>query len=408
MSRTRNEAIAGNTLSGVVTNLFYDGTASDPRRITNTTTDNFSCSDGAGSWTMTDVVTPDYHKRIRNGEIINNPMTTVTTLVEDQMTSYSRAFIWKDENNNDALHGQKHSGMRNVGSLCKPWISLPAIDDDVIDIAVTKAWANADLSEATGLVMAAEANKTIKTLTDIMAKVVRLAIAFKRLRVKEILGELSPRELSNSYLQLRYGVRPLLYDARSVQEALQQGLGTDRRTFRGFSSESADVDDVYTAYNSASSNIQTVRTAEVRVEARAGVLCKIDAISGLNTWGFDQPLEAMWELMPYSFILDWFFNFGETIASWTPEGGLKDLASWVVVTTTATQRNIVGTLTNKPAGSYDYADYWNWSGAYTCTSIKKQRIVDPERSVLPTFRLRLDALKLLDLVLIGKQILAKT
>jgi len=42
------------------------------------------------------------------------------------------------------------------------------------------------------------------------------------------------------------------------------------------------------------------------------------------------PITA-WELIPFSFVVDWFVNFGDYIQALTPKLGIKGLSSWTTV-----------------------------------------------------------------------------
>lgn len=138
------------------------------------------------------------------------------------------------------------------------------------------------------------------------------------------------------------------------------------------------------------------------------MLTAIEEISNISRWGLDQPVEALWEIVPYSFICDWFFNVGKTIASWTPNIGFKQLASWVTVSNTVSQsRKVARAEFTYPVLSDTVSKYISITGG-NCTSITtaKYRLPNPMLSIVPRFTPRLDAAKLLDLVIIGKKLLS--
>jgi hypothetical protein len=131
-------------------------------------------------------------------------------------------------------------------------------------------------------------------------------------------------------------------------------------------------------------------------------------LNTLNIWGLTQPVEAIWELVPFSFIVDWFFNVGETLAAFTPNYGIESLASWYTVVDTAYQRHSrFNDNFNKPDGPSAYCtdNVQSVGGCWTDkTVITKTRVPNPSRQVVPTFSLKLDLFKLTDLVIIARGI----
>jgi hypothetical protein len=115
----------------------------------------------------------------------------------------------------------------------------------------------------------------------------------------------------------------------------------------------------------------------------------------------------MWELTPFSFIADWFFNIGQTISSWTPNPGVKELASWV----TTVEEDFCEITSPAFARTYDvytYEDSYSGSGIKMSKKVKTiTRTPSPTKSIMPRFKLKLNAFKLLDLAIIGKTLFSK-
>jgi hypothetical protein len=162
-------------------------------------------------------------------------------------------------------------------------------------------------------------------------------------------------------MEFRYALRPLVYDAKQVVAALSGDELPDvgRQTFRGYKEDfGSTVENGVLLYSDAGTRVYGRQEASTVFQVRAGVLTTIEAISKLNVWGLDSIAESAWELMPYSFILDWFFDIGETLASWTPEMGVKKLASWVVTEVTTTQMVRVTSAENiLPSGATVWSDF---------------------------------------------------
>jgi hypothetical protein len=114
----------------------------------------------------------------------------------------------------------------------------------------------------------------------------------------------------------------------------------------------------------------------------------------------------IWELLPFSFIIDWFFSVGYTLSSWTSNPGLHPLASFLTeeykITTTDTLSGVtapavIGTAVNDGITTQQI-------GMTKTEQLIKRRIPSPQRAILPHFNLRLDTAKLIDLATIGRNI----
>jgi len=227
--------------------------------------------------------------------------------------------------------------------------------------------------------------------------------------IRYLKRELTFKELSSRYMEARYALRPLVYDAAGVCEAWNKSTtnGYQRQTFRGYASDVYEVSDTFTSKSWWQATRTVKRTGTITVHARAGVLTDVE-VSKLAVWGADAIIDAGWELLPFSFIVDWFWNVGKTVSSWMPRMGVRKLTSWVTVKSVATMINeleSVSNLPNVPAWDADSAFYW--SGVKTRLETRVTRTPNPSREIMPHLNVRLDNLKLLDLTLIFKQTFGK-
>lgn len=357
---------------------------------------------------MTDTVTPHFYKLQRQGYIINNPydkVTSVETITANPLYQYQ---VLKSGMSYD---GFWYNGPATLSSFVSSSQYLPPPSSvnvsTLIDEAVTDAWAKVDVSEIASLATLAEGRETIDSLVSIFRRLVKVTRAVRKLNLQALAKEIKPRELSKRYLEARYAIRPMYYDAKGVLAAYNaKNKPNDRQTFRGRASQTdSTVAGSQKLWGSSQSELWCHRSTSYAVEARAGVLAKIEDISRASIWGLDQPIEAVWEIIPFSFIIDWFFNVGKVISSWTPNTGLRELASWCVVNETTFQSIIVDEFRPIWPTSDIFAKEASYSGERSKTIVHKYRLVKPTRAVLPHFKLRLDAAKLLDLALIARQCL---
>lgn len=377
---------------------------------------------------MTDWVTSNYKARVKRGEIINNPCTRekVTSIVEPVHWLRERSFLtpvcsmWPDPGDiPNYRKGVRYSGHypssiylgqpldASTWTLDEPVIST----GDMEDLAVTTAYARIDTSDAAALVTAGEIRETVDFIADTARRMVRIYKHARKFKLRALRGEITRSELAKRYLEYRYALRPMVSEIDTYVTALIQTSSPSRQTYRA-KEHKAEIalGDTYVTYSSSNyGTIEAVETCCADVVVRAGVLCALD-VQNLDRWGFTKPIDAAWDLIPLSFIADWFFNIGHTIASFTPEQGIKELASWCSVTKIVTREkrfvtaklptvpvyydsHVCDTVRNNPSG-----------GSVQLITETYERKINPERAILPTFKLKLDKWKLLDIGLILKQL----
>lgn len=360
-----------------------------------------------------DYSTPGYSRRIAAGEIINNPYykKTVESFYSPAVNFTAR---WTKS---CTVNIPKVQGWNIAGSAqprCQnaiPYQDLyqanPARFDgdreEIAALAVTSAFANVDVSEMLALASAAESRKTVDSMVGIMGKVIRIAKNVRKLNFSALSKELSPKNLAEGYMEARYAIRPLIYDANGLMAAIEKPRQHVRRTFRGSASRSYRHSDTVTGANVIDIMTCTLdRIHECQVSAYAGVMTSAD-IEKLSVYGADQLAETAWELFPFSFIVDWFANVGDTIAAWTPNLGITQRASWVTVRTLEQATNSGRSPVIPVTGYTVVASVGQFQYGTRVTTV--ERVPSPRLEVFPSLLVRLDGFKLLDLGIIARQIL---
>jgi len=285
----------------------------------------------------------------------------------------------------------------------------PSISDSVIGEAITAAWSNISANEADILVQLGEAKETVSSLKSIFLRAWKIFKYIKRLNIKALAGELTPKQLSDRYMEARYALRPLMYDAKGIMSLFNTTEEKARQTFRSYKEciNTETYENVTLRNLSGESptgriyygNQLAIRTLEVR----AGVLTAVEAIanSQFSRMGFFDLVESGWELVPLSFVVDWFFNIGKFIASWTPNYGFKTLASWYVVNDTTYLTSTVTSAVNTVAANYE--DTFAVTGSISKIETVKYRCPNPSRPTLPMFTINMNYWKTLDLGIILRQ-----
>jgi hypothetical protein len=371
---------------------------------------------------MYDLETPNFKARSKAGEVILSPM-----FKSDFNSTMAPALV------DYVLHHSAESGSNRYNTDFPIFpstanSSLPANHVNFGDIfdsnwddrneAITQAWANVDESEIQLLASVGELPETIRWIAAIFRRSISVIRLFNRkISVFQALyraaKKTSKREyadgISALWLEYRYAFRPLVFEMKQAVDAAHKTIKKNSRaTGRGFkfvndvSSSSYETSDQY-----GRSKALWNRTSRTGTNYRAGVLYRIedDLRSILASWGIDQPLETAWELMPFSFIIDWFFNIGDLIAMWTDNTGLLPLGSWVTEIRTLSYSDIAVTASR---GSVPSQYTWVTSpslaanGSQTSVGIYKRRIINPPQSYVPSVRLNLDLAKIFDLATIAR------
>lgn len=416
--RTRSQSDSKSPVTIQVTHWTATGSCTTPMGWTNPQVYTNTYVPWELTRTMHDVVTPSWNLKRNSGEIVNNPYDIVE--VETTRTpinwSYIRTrYTYATCNGVRTMiyyEGSKEQGVRSPSYLGTSYLTIPNLtEQNVIDLAVTGSWAKANETDAQGLVILAEGEKTIHSLTSITGRLLRICKAIKQLKFQKLAREFTPKELSDRWMEGRYAIRPLVYDMCDVVKAINRDrtIKQFRQTYRSGATDSGTATQsgvtVYT--DSTYGYLTATKTSSRYITAKAGVLAAIESVSEATIWGLNRPFEAMWELVPFSFVVDWFLNVGKVISSWSPMYGARALASWVVVENTTLESIVAesGHLGSWTASSI-YENQWNMSGgSIVRRTTTKKRLVNPNRPLVPTFNLRLDAAKLLDLGIMCRRFL---
>lgn len=425
--RTRVEDYSSPPVTADVTHTYYVGacTGSGTTTVTHSYETNVERQTNR---VMNDIVTPDFHKRVSNGEIINNAMDRVEMESVSTLATFNADLYWKKWNtscNPDKYTYSRdtYTGTRDSRALLLaygfPHIDLGSIDvEHLISLAVTKAWANVEDCDVGVLEALAEFRETVLSLTKILKRLGSL-LKFLKLRHWFMVKQLfTAKELADRYMELRYVLRPLIYDIAGFYNKLSRDNFEPgkRQTFRGWQASTDRHYDQKIWENVASyghgvdtQRVTASRVATHSVDVRAGVLCHVVSSSFLDRWGFDNIFEAMWETTKFSHVVDWVVNVGDCIAAHTPEVGLRALASWYVATI-ETYRfvTIVGSSRSfAPARGYGLINASLDIKATMSETVKTQyRVPNPRLDILPTYNIKLDVFKLADLLIMIKHLLA--
>jgi len=127
---------------------------------------------------------------------------------------------------------------------------------------------------------------------------------------------------AGSWLEVKYGWKPLLMEVHSGSEALGRHFAkANSSDLRSYGSGKAKT----SAVLAPNSNYKVVVNGERKVSVRYAVYSRVVS-PGLRTaagLGLTNPASVAWELLPFSFVVDWFLPVGNFIDSLSATAGTK-------------------------------------------------------------------------------------
>lgn len=287
------------------------------------------------------------YKRVRNTlPLQNNPYTKTSITMTPIMGEYKTTLYYKDNGNDTHSPATSPSA---ADLTAERWLSgaveafLPrSITPDAN--AKSSALASAE-SRALSKVydklksdhvhvgnIIAERAQTIKLIADIIKAVKNPLLAAKRANLKTI---------SDNLLAFQFGIRPLLNDAYSAGTQLAKILDSeksDRIMVYASSSGNCQSTSKTPTFSSGFKIYDTFVEANYQAEVRYVLEYKISnaPLNQLQALGLVNPAEIAWEVMPWSFVVDWFLPLGNWLANLNADAGLTFVTGTKSVVTTDT------------------------------------------------------------------------
>lgn len=385
------------------------------------------------SKSIADYVTPNFKKLRAEGKIINNPLEIAESLenIPAPFVSYERKTY-----RHMTLSGARVEGLqavnklygdvdfkRLIGTANAQYLEVtPATVDIERLIALTVNSCHSKIASSDLLIGAsiAESGKTVSDLLKLSRKILKVARFLKHPRLPKRINKKSIRAAHNEaeelYMQVRYMLRPLYYDILGVMKVSSKQFYTDRFTYRASADDSVSLsstDIVCPWWYQTAVKLRLQKTSSYSVVARAGVLCAVHDQALWARAGLSLIPELAWELVPFSFIADWFANFGDIVSAWAPTPGISKLASWVTITERWLQditvsvdsitevdnpTFVLGTI-SRTETSVDGLE-----GVMSKATTVITRRPNPRRSYVPRLSVNLSIPKLIDLAIIGKNL----
>lgn len=253
-----------------------------------------------------------------------------------------------------------------------PWVSN---DDIALLNKLREKVAGSDFNAAVSL---AEAHQSLVLIATGAQRIAGAIKAVKRgdfrAASKALSGPGNGRKIvARNWLELQYGVKPLLNDVYNAAQSLAHFTGTPVRM-------------THTVYRSVRGTVTTQSQSTVRWStASASKAVKIKAIiSEVNIpslFGLTDPASVLWEKLPYSFVVDWFVPIGNYLAA----RGLAQSITGTFVTSTITRMQCAN-----PARTAFGESVQQWTDEYKST---RYRTVQLDRTISTTLSVKMPGIK---------------
>lgn len=162
------------------------------------------------------------------------------------------------------------------------------------------------------------------------------------------------KALADSYAEVRWGLLPLITDINNLKEALSKGVKTNISgllresggSYREIDNTSFDTSELYGSFRC---NMRTT----IKSEAKTTATVYFNRYWSHGAWGGDivDLIPTLYELTPYSFVLDWIVDIGSWLKAMRPAPELKYLGCSVSYKRTYTYKKMLlsGTIAGLPA-----------------------------------------------------------
>lgn len=218
------------------------------------------------------------------------------------------------------------------GIYYQPYTASLSLDNLSLQAAYNKAYAKfveAVNEQSQWAVNLLEKDKALTMITQRVTQLLKFSRHVARfnfgLAARELKMALVPKGASrsksfaNNWLEYHFGWEPLVKDIGAAVMVLAADFHDRKLT-----ASATDVrGNVFESSHASTSYYRLTDQTTTRVRIRAKIRIKDTDRFLLSQTGFINPLSVLWELVPFSFVVDWFTNVGQVLASLSDFAGIQ-------------------------------------------------------------------------------------
>lgn len=219
----------------------------------------------------------------------------------------------------------------NRSSVDSEWAQALVGIEDRVQLATILKVADAKVNIGVAL---AEARKTSDLIIDTMHRVNRAYRYLRKGNLKGVARELNitPNRAHKTWLEYKYGWLPLLMDVKGAAEFFAQSYLTRPLRFKVKASENVtktfDKGTLFTPWGGPPMITSTDFWSR-HYKYSGMIWCELTSphFAELQQLGVTNPALEKWELLPYSFVLDWFISVGGWLEALTAFNGVRVISA---------------------------------------------------------------------------------
>jgi hypothetical protein len=238
---------------------------------------------------------PNFHLRVKRGELLCKTPFWKTSRTGSVSGGYYVAHIVGPDTYESIGSGEfcrnGDSWARDLQTIYDSHI--PELEKSLVQKAAAKIMSQSHDT----LTFLAELTDIKKLFTGCVSKLLRLKLPEK------------VTDVTNLWLEARYAWRTTIMDLQSLNDAIMR-LGDEQKKRYSKSARTVYEDSIasYTPYSDASGEFSTEMVDELKIEQVGSVTADIS----IPEFSFN-PVVTAWEIVPYSFVIDWLLNVGQAI-----------------------------------------------------------------------------------------------
>lgn len=213
----------------------------------------------------------------------------------------------------------------------------------------------------------AEGGQTLQMIGSTATRVAKSLLLAKRGNLAGSIKQLFPtskKEVAGDWLQYQYGLKPLLQDLDGIAKHLAN-RSFRPKTYKVSAKRSETLEEDVLENAGVLNGVARVLT---KVSVKYSAIVEIDQpkVREIAQLGGANPVSVAWELIPFSFIADWFIPIGDYLNNYDAIAGLivKEVWKTKVVTTDVTysgtisgRDSIIGTTWNSGSQRWQVQSY---------------------------------------------------
>jgi hypothetical protein len=239
-----------------------------------------------------------------------------------------------------------------------------------------------------------EARKTSKLVVESCERIVNAYRAFRRGNIKLVAELLNLRrpDVHKNWLSYRYGWIPLMSDVKGQAELFAQQIGLGGRplsykvSHKSVAGNDYDNSRYYVPWGGGDPQLLT-ETLKFDQDLRLKVWVELESphLATLQQTGLTNPALTVWELVPYSFVVDWFISVGDYLQALTALQGVVIKKAMVQTT------NVYSYAYREPPSHVEHGGETWRQGEYSAKVSYREYVRDPNLSLeVPFTELRVN------------------